>query len=132
MLCSLPTSTSRLACKHSRALLRPQPPSLVLRHRLQQLLRVPRAQPEGDDEPQQDEEKKEGTLSNRYKKMVEELQKAGLTPAKAKVGPGCVCVCVCVSIVCAQARHLSSEWTPACNEGVRRYGGAGTSQLLLP
>lgn len=39
-------------------------------------------EPEQPDKP---EEQVSGTLSNRYSKMVEELQKAGLTPAKAKV-----------------------------------------------
>jgi hypothetical protein len=49
------------------------------------------ATPDGDKNEQQEqgEDKKpdrgSGTLSNRFEKMLEELQKAGLTPAKAKV-----------------------------------------------
>jgi hypothetical protein len=49
------------------------------------------ATPDGDKNQQQEqgEDKKpdrgSGTLSNRFEKMLEELQKAGLTPAKAKV-----------------------------------------------
>lgn len=64
-----------------------------LHHRVQlrsDLVRLPTAvQASPDDkQPQQDEQQQDkgpGTLSNRYAKMLEELQKAGLTPAKAKV-----------------------------------------------
>jgi hypothetical protein len=55
------------------------------------LVRLPiavQANPDDDKQPQQEEQQQDkgpGTLSNRYAKMVEELQKAGLTPAKAKV-----------------------------------------------
>lgn len=46
-----------------------------------------KAGPEGKEpeQPDKPEDQVSGTLSNRYAKMVEELQKAGLTPAKAKV-----------------------------------------------
>lgn len=85
-------------CRHTRSiqLIRPQRPAELL-HRPSRLLT--RAQPDGKDpEQQQPEQKQEqpekgaGTLSTRYAKMVEELQKAGLTPAKAKVCDNTACV----------------------------------------
>jgi hypothetical protein len=88
-------------CRHTRSIqlaIRPQRPAQLV-HRPSRL--VTRAQPDGKEpEQQQPEQKQEqpvkgaGTLSNRYEKMVEELQKAGLTPAKAKV-----CDTACVSLV---------------------------------
>lgn len=87
-------------CKHNRPIqpIRPQR-HVQLPHRLHKVLT--RAQPDGKDpkqqqpeQPQEQPEKPSGTLSNRYEKMVEELQKAGLTPAKAKVSEvACVSSC---------------------------------------
>jgi hypothetical protein len=85
------------ACRHTKSiqLTRPHRPAQLL-HRPNRLLT--KAEPDGKDPQQQQPEQKQeqpekvGTLSNRYAKMVEELQKAGLTPAKAKV-----CDTACVS-----------------------------------